>query len=84
MGAQVSATREENYYSNGGEGNEQAWKEGAGSGHVPFLLAERARSECARPMRTVKGSLGHSAKVRCGEIESCSVILLEAVGTALK
>jgi len=27
---------------------------------VPFLLAERARSECARSMRAVKGSLGHS------------------------
>jgi hypothetical protein len=25
---------------------------------VPFLLAERARSECARPMRAVKGNLG--------------------------
>ena len=31
-----------------------------GSGQVPFLLAERARSECARSMRAVKGSLGHS------------------------
>jgi hypothetical protein len=29
---------------------------------VPFVLAERARSECARSMRTVKGSLDHSAK----------------------
>ncbi len=27
---------------------------------MPFLLAERARSECARSMRAVKGSLGHS------------------------
>src|SRR2546425_12641044 len=27
------------------------------SGQVPFLLAERARSECARSMRAVKGSL---------------------------
>ena len=27
------------------------------SGQVPFLLAERARSECARSMRVVKGSL---------------------------
>jgi hypothetical protein len=33
---------------------------GGGSGQVPFLLAERARSECARSMRAVKGSLGHS------------------------
>ena len=34
----------------------------AGSSQVPFLLAERARSECARSMRAVKGSLGHSPK----------------------
>ena len=27
------------------------------SGQVPFLLAERARSECARSKRAVKGSL---------------------------
>jgi hypothetical protein len=27
------------------------------SGQVPFLLAERARSECARSMRAEKGSL---------------------------
>jgi hypothetical protein len=27
---------------------------------VPFLLAERARSECAHSMRAVKGGLGHS------------------------
>jgi hypothetical protein len=27
---------------------------------VPFLLAERARSECARSMRAVKGGLGYS------------------------
>jgi hypothetical protein len=31
-----------------------------GSGQVPFLLAERPRSEGARPMRAVKGNLGHS------------------------
>jgi len=31
-----------------------------GSGQVPFLLAERARSEGARSMRAVKGNLGHS------------------------
>jgi hypothetical protein len=30
------------------------------SGQVPFLLAERARSEGARSMRAVKGNLGHS------------------------
>ncbi len=35
-----------------------------GSGQVPFLLAERARSECARSMRAVKGSLGRSPKER--------------------
>ena len=27
---------------------------------MPFLLAERARCNCARSMRAVKGSLGHS------------------------
>ena len=31
---------------------------------MPFLLAERAREECARSMRAVKGSLGHSPKER--------------------
>jgi hypothetical protein len=36
---------------------------------VPFLLAERARSECARSMRAVKGSLGHSLVERCKEFE---------------
>jgi hypothetical protein len=36
-------------------------EEGIGSGQVPFLLAERPRSECARSMRAVKGSLGHSS-----------------------
>jgi len=33
---------------------------GGGSSQVPFVLAERARSECARSMRAVKGNLGHS------------------------
>jgi len=37
-------------------------EEWEGSGQVPFLLAERARSEGARSMRAVKGSLGHSPK----------------------
>jgi hypothetical protein len=32
-------------------------EEGIGSGQVPFLLAERARLECARSMRAVKGNL---------------------------
>ena len=41
--------------------------EGAGSSQVPFLLAERARSECARSMRAVKGSLGRSPEVRWRE-----------------
>jgi hypothetical protein len=31
---------------------------GGGSGQVPSLLAERARSECARSMRAVEGNLG--------------------------
>jgi hypothetical protein len=35
-------------------------EEWEGSGQVPFLLAERARSEGARPMRAVKDNLGHS------------------------
>ena len=29
---------------------------------MPFLLAERARSECARPMRAVKGNLATPLK----------------------
>jgi len=33
------------------------------------LLAERARSECARSMRAVQGSLGHSPKENFGELE---------------
>ena len=36
---------------------------------MPFLLAERAHSESARSMRTVKGSLGHSLQERCKESE---------------
>jgi hypothetical protein len=40
---------------------------------VPFLLAERARSECARSMRAVKGSLGHSLKERYREkVNACT------------
>ena len=35
-------------------------EDGIGGGQVPFLLAERARWECARSMRAVKGSLGRS------------------------
>ena len=42
-------------------------EEWEGSGQVPFLLAERAHSEGARPMRAVKGSLGHSPWGRSGE-----------------
>ena len=44
-------------------------EEWEGSGQVPFLLAERARSEGARPMRAVKGSLGHSPIGRGGIFE---------------
>ncbi len=33
-------------------------------GQVPSLLADRARSEGARSMRAVEGSLGHSPKWR--------------------
>ncbi len=29
---------------------------------MPSLLAERARSECARSMRAVEGNLGHPLK----------------------
>ena len=36
---------------------------------MPFLLAERARSECARSMRAVKGSLGPSPKRSGGGLE---------------
>ena len=35
-----------------------------GGGQVPSLLADRARSECARSMRAVEGNLGHSPKWR--------------------
>ena len=38
------------------------YKEDKGSGQVPFLLAERARSECARSMRAVKGNLATPEK----------------------
>ena len=31
---------------------------------MPFLLAERAQWKCARSMRAVKGSLGHSLDER--------------------
>ena len=37
---------------------------GVGSGQVPSLLAERARSECARSMRAVEGNLGRSLEER--------------------
>jgi hypothetical protein len=40
--------------------NARPKKDGEGNGQKPFLLAERALSECARSMRAVKGSLGHS------------------------
>jgi len=39
-------------------------QEGGGSGQVPSLLAERARSECARSMRAVEGNLGRSLRER--------------------
>jgi hypothetical protein len=42
----------------------QGHETGKGSGQVPFLLAERARSECARSMRAVEGNLGHSLQLR--------------------
>ena len=34
---------------------------------MPSLLAERARYECARPMRAVEGNLGHSPINICKE-----------------
>jgi hypothetical protein len=37
---------------------------GEGSGQVPSLLAERARSECARSMRAIEGNLDHSLEER--------------------
>jgi hypothetical protein len=36
---------------------------------VPFLLAERAHSESARPTRAVKGNLDHSLEQRFGAKE---------------
>jgi hypothetical protein len=36
---------------------------------MPFLLAERARQDCARSMRAVKGNLGHSLKEKYVESE---------------
>jgi hypothetical protein len=48
---------------------------------VPFLLADRARSECARSMRAVKGSLGRSPKERHREIEDWKA-LARANGTS--
>jgi len=53
---------------------ERAAREGWGGGQVLSLLAERARSECARSMRAVEGSLGHSPK---REVESNSKALVE-------
>ena len=50
---------QENLAEGGGAVNERG-----GSGQVPFLLAERARSEGARSMRAVKGNLGHSLDER--------------------
>ena len=40
------------------------WLQLGGERPGAFLLAERARSEGARSMRAVKGSLGHSPKGR--------------------
>jgi len=37
------------------------------SGQVPSSLAERAQSECARPMRAVDGKLGHTPIKICEE-----------------
>ena len=37
-------------------------KHDEGVAQVPSLLAERARSECARSIRAVEGNLGHSLK----------------------
>ena len=39
---------------------------GEGAAQVPFLLAERARSECARSMRAVKGNLATPPKESVG------------------
>jgi hypothetical protein len=46
-----------------------AWEGWGRSSQVPFLLAERARSNGARSMRAVKGSLGHSLELRFGELK---------------
>ncbi len=67
-----------NHRREGGGLSKEEWE---GSGQVPFLLAERARSEGARPMRAVKGNLGHSPwgevwgndkKIRDGLIVFCA------------
>ena len=50
-------------------GEKQASLEGLEwSSQVPFLLAERARSECARSTRAVKGSLGYSLENWLGKL----------------
>ena len=49
-------------------------QEGGGSGQVPSLLAERARSECARSMRAVEASLGHSLEERRREFEGIRAV----------
>ena len=60
--------------------NARPQKDGKGSGQVPSLLAERARSECARPMRAVEGSLGHSLRGAVARIERPSPGLMVRLG----
>jgi len=50
---------------------------------VPSLLAERARSECARSMRAVEGSLGHSPQERYREVGRPSPGLMARPGKSI-
>mgnify|MGYP001560470780 CR=1 FL=1 len=56
-------------------------KDGKGSLAV-LLLAERARSECARSMRAIKGRLGHSLKEGSRKLKVASTGLRGEVPTS--
>ena len=59
------------------------------NGQVPFLLAERAQSECARSMRAVKASLATPSQeeigvgAHCGSSHSAKA-LIELMRAAAK
>ncbi len=52
-----------------GEKNERAWKEGMGI-LVVLLLAERARSECARSTRAIEDQPGYPVSKKLSELGS--------------